>query len=407
MIRASMHFFTAATVVSLATLLNPARADGATPAPQVNWIINQNSSSLTFSGATYVGTPFPFKEVTPGSLTTSLSGYFSTNNSFTTNLIFGNGTVPSYPGKPGDSSQYSTWADGTLPASAAAQNHVNAVNNGSYQPTFPLPSVPIPISPLPSDAGPSTPASFAGLMLDDQTDPANPVFSPFAFRNYSQTFFTNTTDSTNSDPLFPAYMANGATVNADGTFSSAAVGSGVVAFWDAYVPDFLGGALTGRSPVTEVIKNFSAIPGVIGRDGAAYTISFTDEAIKYLVGKTAPSTLDLEAHQLLNVHATANLKPGDANFDGIVNSQDLALISSNWLATNAFHLGGGDVNGDGIVNSQDLALVSSNWLGTTPPLPGSGNASAVPEPSSIVLAGMVGFGCVCRFLVTRRRRVPG
>lgn len=406
MMHGSKHFFTAATVVSLATLLIQARAEGAAPAQQVNWIIDQNSSSLTFSGATYVGTAFPFKEVTPGSLTTSLSGYFTTNNSFTTNLVFGNGTAPSYPSNPRDST-YSTWADSTLPASAAAQNHVNAVNGGNFQPTFPLPSVPVPISPLPSDAGASTPASVGGLMLDDQTDPDNPLYTPFALRNYSQAFFTNTTDSTNSDPLFPAFLANGATVNADGTFSPAAVGSGVVAFWDAYVPDFLGGALTGRSPVTEVIKNFSAIPGVIGRDGAAYTISFTDETIKYLQGKTAPSSLDLEAHQLLNVHATANLKPGDANFDGIVNSQDLALISSNWLAANAFHLGNGDVNGDGIVNSQDLALVSSNWLGTTPPLPGSGSATAVPEPSSIMLAGMVGVGCVCRFLVTRRRRVPG
>ena len=54
--------------------------------------------------------------------------------------------------------------------------------------------------------------------------------------------------------------------------------------------------------------------------------------------------------------------PGDANGDGIVNSQDLAAISSQWNQSGAFLVG--DANNDGIVNTQDLALVSSNWLGT-------------------------------------------
>ena len=44
---------------------------------------------------------------------------------------------------------------------------------------------------------------------------------------------------------------------------------------------------------------------------------------------------------------------GDANGDGIVNSQDLATISSQWL--NGGHFLAGDLNGDGIVNMQDLA----------------------------------------------------
>jgi hypothetical protein len=51
---------------------------------------------------------------------------------------------------------------------------------------------------------------------------------------------------------------------------------------------------------------------------------------------------------------------GDANGDGIVNGQDLALVSSNWLT----HGPAGDVNSDGIVNGQDLAVISSNWLAT-------------------------------------------
>lgn len=70
---------------------------------------------------------------------------------------------------------------------------------------------------------------------------------------------------------------------------------------------------------------------------------------------------------------------GDVNLDGIVNSQDLALVSSNWLASGPHQPG--DANGDGVVNSQDLALVSSNWLDQV----GLSGAVPVPEPSTIAL----------------------
>ncbi|HVU89954.1 MAG TPA: dockerin type I domain-containing protein [Pirellulales bacterium] len=86
-----------------------------------------------------------------------------------------------------------------------------------------------------------------------------------------------------------------------------------------------------------------------------------------------------------------NIKVGDANLDGIVNSQDLAVVSSSWLKTGVGLLGG-DINGDGIVNSQDLASISSNWLQTGgAPAPASANAASVPEPASYLLCaiGMV------------------
>lgn len=82
---------------------------------------------------------------------------------------------------------------------------------------------------------------------------------------------------------------------------------------------------------------------------------------------------------------------GDVNGDGIVNSQDLALISSAWLNTGVG--GPGDANFDGIVNSQDIALVSSNWLAT------SQQGAAVPEPSTIVLSVL----CALAFLAAPRR----
>lgn len=90
----------------------------------------------------------------------------------------------------------------------------------------------------------------------------------------------------------------------------------------------------------------------------------------------------------------------DVNFDGIVNSQDLALVSSKWLATGSIGQLAGDANRDGIVNSQDLALISSNWepglkLGTPP--------TAVPEPGSVQLVVMG----VSILFVTALRRLHG
>jgi hypothetical protein len=87
--------------------------------------------------------------------------------------------------------------------------------------------------------------------------------------------------------------------------------------------------------------------------------------------------------------------PGDVNNDGIVNGQDIAVVSSNYLATGASVPG--DANGDGLVNGQDIAIASSNWLHTYDSI--SGNAAAVPEPSTFVLTALGGS-----LLAGRRRR---
>ncbi|MES1212999.1 MAG: dockerin type I domain-containing protein, partial [Singulisphaera sp.] len=75
----------------------------------------------------------------------------------------------------------------------------------------------------------------------------------------------------------------------------------------------------------------------------------------------------------------------------------------SWLHTGV-GLQSGDVNGDGIVNGQDLALISSNWL-QTGGAPGSGSGSgsslaAVPEPASCVLCAI---GAVVGLLLWRRK----
>ena len=81
------------------------------------------------------------------------------------------------------------------------------------------------------------------------------------------------------------------------------------------------------------------------------------------------------------------------NGDGIVNAQDLAIVSSNWLATGQGIPG--DVNGDGIVNAQDLAIVASSWTSATSNTPSGGSSQAggssnVPEPATAALAALAG-----------------
>ena len=81
---------------------------------------------------------------------------------------------------------------------------------------------------------------------------------------------------------------------------------------------------------------------------------------------------------------------GDINLDGIVNIFDINAVSSNWSTVGPQ----GDANGDGIVNIFDINLISSNWGAT------GGVATAVPEPSSLALAGIA----VAGMLACRRRR---
>jgi uncharacterized repeat protein (TIGR03803 family) len=83
----------------------------------------------------------------------------------------------------------------------------------------------------------------------------------------------------------------------------------------------------------------------------------------------------------------------DANHDGIVNGQDISLVASHWLQSGSGIAG--DANGDGVVNGQDIALIASNWLQSF----GGGGGSAVPEPSTLVLAAL-GLA----LLAWRRRR---
>ncbi|TVQ32541.1 MAG: hypothetical protein EA376_05420 [Phycisphaeraceae bacterium] len=65
---------------------------------------------------------------------------------------------------------------------------------------------------------------------------------------------------------------------------------------------------------------------------------------------------------LYGVEVEEDTLPGDINGDGVVNSQDLALVLGSWGACPKAPLPCiSDINGDGLVNAQDLAILLANW----------------------------------------------
>ncbi|HVU88978.1 MAG TPA: dockerin type I domain-containing protein [Pirellulales bacterium] len=88
-----------------------------------------------------------------------------------------------------------------------------------------------------------------------------------------------------------------------------------------------------------------------------------------------PRVEELEPRLMFSV--VSSPIPGDANQDNIVNTQDLAVVTSNWLRAGGGGLVG-DVNGDGIVNAQDLAQISSSWLAAGPTLSPPAATAGVP-----------------------------
>ena len=91
--------------------------------------------------------------------------------------------------------------------------------------------------------------------------------------------------------------------------------------------------------------------------------------------------------------ATVTLKvlsdiPGDATHNGIVDSEDAAILAENWgqSVSGAEY---GDFNGDGIVDAKDASIMAANW--------GDHNesvATTIPEPSSLMLI-FAGLLAVC------------
>ena len=107
---------------------------------------------------------------------------------------------------------------------------------------------------------------------------------------------------------------------------------------------------------------------------------------------------DQSLYSLQVGYSGSGVLTGDLNEDGFVGIADLNIILSQWNHT-VFPGTGPDSNVDGFIGIDDLNLILSNWNNGTPPT----DLTAIPEPASAALLGLLSFMCVKRTPANQNR----
>jgi Dockerin type I domain/PEP-CTERM motif len=141
---------------------------------------------------------------------------------------------------------------------------------------------------------------------------------------------------------------------------------------------------TGKYDASLAMNMSATAPFFVGDFSVSLILG---QAKSVIFGNLEPGTGRLFAD------AALSLKAGDVNNDGVVNIFDINMVSSNWSPKPNPDLYAGDANNDGVVNIFDINLISANWSPAA--------ATAVPEPSTLLLAAIGGMAV---FLGYRRRR---
>ena len=144
-------------------------------------------------------------------------------------------------------------------------------------------------------------------------------------------------------------------------------------------------------PTTWTSETLAAYAAGLGVDTSAWSsLQFADgvnnfgEVVGY--GYTGG---DFHAFALLRSNAPI---PGDANFDGKVDINDLTIVLAHYNQTGATWATG-DFLGNGRVDINDLTIVLAHY-GQSLSASAAGIA-AVPEPSVLILLAGGGWGCCC------------
>jgi hypothetical protein len=85
---------------------------------------------------------------------------------------------------------------------------------------------------------------------------------------------------------------------------------------------------------------------------------------------------------------------GDVNLDGVVNDDDVTIVSATYGQTTGATWALGDLTYDGAVNDDDITLLGALYDPSAPPLGGApaGGVAAVPEPASWLMLTLGGLG---------------
>jgi autotransporter-associated beta strand protein len=154
---------------------------------------------------------------------------------------------------------------------------------------------------------------------------------------------------------------------------------------------YTGGTWSGSGITTSVATNLTSI-GVIS---AAQKFGLIAGATATFAGQTVTDTSTLAMYTY----------GGDANLDGIVSGDDYTAIDFNIATPGASGWANGDFNHDGIISGDDYTVIDFNIVAQGSPFPTSGSVglsgvTAVPEPASLSVIGLVAASLTCR----RRRR---
>lgn len=146
----------------------------------------------------------------------------------------------------------------------------------------------------------------------------------------------------------------------------------------------------GWMPVTFNLTN-AGMSLVAGTDSLADVLGSVT-TLRILSAQAAPSFMGDPIVATVNVDNLRALRlPGDANFDGVVNSDDFNALATSFGIASGMTWQNGDFNFDGAVTSDDFNLLATNF---------GLSAAAVPEPSAMLIGVPTSVG-MCAM---RRRR---
>jgi hypothetical protein len=123
------------------------------------------------------------------------------------------------------------------------------------------------------------------------------------------------------------------------------------------------GTMAWTAAVTSSSGWVSITSGSSGTDSGSIIVSFTKNKIP--ATRTATITITAEnsagsPRSVTVVQSAADLIPGDANKDGVVDVCDLGILAANYGSSNK-DWAQGDFNSDGIVDVGDLGILAANY----------------------------------------------